>query len=643
MQKVDFIERFFILSFTFFAWIAVINFILMRTDSFNVNYLAGSLILFVILFPILLKRYPDLMGIDGERPDVNINKIFEIIFLVSILLLAGLLYGFFPSYYLLGGRDPGLYFLFSAHIANTGGLVLDLPVLRDLYNIYGEKISLGYPGIYSAYERGLSDDPAVLIPQFMHLFPSIGAIFYKFAGLEGLVRTNAVIAVFALWSFFIVARRLVGSISGLIATLALALNAAFIWNARLTLTEVLAVFFLFGGLHLLIKAFDLKSPIWAAASGAVLGFALLNRIDSAFNVIIILGATFFALIRPDYFRTVVLPLCASYFLFSSWAFIDGYLHSFPYFYDLWMGGGLKGLFYLNYGVLILSMLLFVLIKKWPLNSLDLGGPIDKMLKASMIILALWICFAFFFWHKIDDGFNARSIRELAWYVTPLIYFIFLYGLWSSIGLRDKNPIFIPLIVMGLLTFFIFTWRPTITPDHIWASRRWIPQVIPLLIIFAAFGIKVFIVKPTFRLARIAAAILTVAYYFWTTLVFASPYLFKSMLSGVRSGYTSVVHTLNDFESPYDTIITNNKQFASIMTYVYGKQTILVEDNAAKLISITSMDGFLFLGFDENSRGELIWCSSIEGLYLEKTLARKPLSLINRSYNSSIGRIDSGGD
>jgi len=643
-MKYDELDQIYLVGLVCFIAIAVVAFISMRIGAFSAGVVGIALIPIVVSMVVYwLTRVPNTpAGNNAVSRWTQYAPSTDNIFLFVLLLFAALLYGLFPTYYLLGGRDPGLYLLFSVHIANTGGLILDLPVLRELHEIYGDAIRLGFPGIYSAYARGLSDNPAELIPQFMHLFPSIGAIFYQFAGIEGLVRTNAVIAVFALWAFFMVARRLAEPPAALLATLALALNAAFIWNARITLTEALAVAFLFSGLYLLMRAFDLRSAFWAAASGAILGLALLNRVDSALNVLIILGAVGVAFFRPGDFRPVVLPLMVAYLGFSTWGFIDGYVHTFPYFYDLWMMGSLKGLVYLNYGVPALAILAFALRTQWPLKRVDQTALVEGLLKGAVVLLGAWMLFAWFLWPAFDDGFNARSIGELAWYVTPVMFALFLYGLWNAISMKARHPIVVPLIVIGICVLFLFTWRPSITPDHIWASRRWVPQVIPMLILFAAVGLKAFLVKSKARLVRGAAVGVLIAYYGASSLAFASPYLFQSMMADVRAGYDSVVDALNDVESPNGIILSRDGWAASILTYVYGKETVLIRDQGLELLESGDMDGFLFLGFDDFSRGELIHRGSLDGLYLEKNRGQRPQSLYWRSYNASLGRIDTAG-
>jgi hypothetical protein len=52
---------------------------------------------------------------------------------VALALCAafGGLYAWFPTYFLLGGQDPGPYLAFAARIAKTGGLNLEVPAIAE--------------------------------------------------------------------------------------------------------------------------------------------------------------------------------------------------------------------------------------------------------------------------------------------------------------------------------------------------------------------------------------------------------------------------------------------------------------------------------------------------------------------------------
>lgn len=644
--KNESVEKIYLLTLGIFITIALSSFVSMRMGFFNIFIPVAFLFLFIIIV-FLKNKINECVYTESAQRDysldmdrVNLTNVTLFILLFSTLIF----YALYPTYYMLGGRDPGLYLLYSAHISNTGGLNLNLPILKDIHVLHGDSVRMGFPGIYSLYRRGFSEDPTELIPQFMHLFPAIGAIFYELAGIEGVVRTNAFISVFSLFSFFMVTRRLTGPTYALFATLALALNAAYIWNARITLTETLAVGLLFSGLYLLIKAYDLRSALWAAASGAVLGLAVLNRVDGVFNALIILGVAGMTLLRPIDLKIIFLPLIGAYFIFSTWAYLDGYLHTYPYFYDLWTKGPLKKLFFFNYGTLALSALAIIIFRHRPLKDINLDALIVALMKLAIILLGVWFFFAMFIWQFFDDSFNARSLYELSWYVTPIIFALTLYGLWQTIILKNQQPILLSLMIIAICVFFVFTWRPSITPDHIWASRRWVAQVIPLLIVFATIGLKAFLLRDSFKLSKRTGVSMFIIYYFGNSIAFASPYLFVSIMEGSRQSYEAISSSIEKHQPKDSLILTQNVQLASILTYVYGKETLLISDKGLSTMKDGNFDGHMLVGMDEFSRGSniLVQPGRIQGLYLEKRRGGRPKNLYLRSYSAGIGIINTTG-
>jgi hypothetical protein len=39
----------------------------------------------------------------------------------------------------------------------------------------------------------------------------------------------------------------------------------------------------------------------------------------------------------------------------------------------------------------------------------------------------------------------------------------------------------------MIPALVYLWRPMVSPDHIWASRRWVPTVFPAAVVFAAIA------------------------------------------------------------------------------------------------------------------------------------------------------------
>ncbi len=578
----------------------------------------------------------------------NDDNVGHYLLLLLVFVSFGVFYALYPTYYLLAGRDPGSYLTFALHIAKTGGLNLDLPIMRDLYTENANAFRLGYPGIYSAFARGLSEDPAELIPQFMHLFPSFAANFYSAFGLEGVVRANTVVAVFALWSFFMVCRRLIPYWPALMATVALGINPAMIWNARITLTETMAMGILLLGVYLVFIAKERKSIAWGMYGGIVLGIGILNRLDSSLNVLIILGFSLYASLEGKCMRRLSLCLVLVYVLMSTIGFIDGYVNTYPYLYDLWRIGSLKGLVFLNYAGVLISLTVLSLPEKTLVKLRFTQRTLYHMMLAATGMMVAWLLFAYFIWPLLADNFNTHALRELGWYVTPLAFILFALGFGLAVRQREWG-VWLPLLILAGFCIFIFTWRPSITPDHIWASRRWVPYVIPLIILFSAYGMwklySLFFTK-LYKYASTGVILVVITYYFISILSFSRPFLRQSILVNYPAQYSHF--SKNIAMSVSNPCLTTNIQIASILTYIYGIDTVLITKTGASLAKKGKLNGHLYVGLDpfsfpnwSNDSNNLIYQGNLCGSYLQKIRGSRPIKLYEREYslNSGILAVD----
>ena len=556
-----------------FLLFGAVSLICARLGIFSlVTVSLGILIISVGYYYLSIK----LFTVPGNYPKLMRNR-DALSLLLFLLIMSVILYGLFPTYFLDGGRDHGLYLIFSHHISTTGGLNLDLPWIGKIYNELGDSIRLGYPGIYSAYSRGLSDDPSVMIPQFMHLFPAYGALGHQAGGLEGLVRTNTVIAFFGLWAFLNAGKHVIGLWPSLVVTVLLAVNASMIWVSRSTFTEPLQIFILFLGFHLLYKTYKSRSLLWAVAAGTVFGAGIFNRLDAQLVVFSVFGFSLYASIyRPD-LRKAALCLVGGYLLVSSLGLIDGYVHSYPYLLDL--GKSLKRLVLANYifGIGAICLLVF----KWRGDWRRLA---DKILiwsfPAGVAVLFAWIVIRYGFSFRPEADFNLRSVRELGWYVTPVSLLLSIPGL--LVYYKERQWFWV--LTGGILfsgTLFLYTWKPSITPDHFWASRRWLSFCIPLVLLFGAKGViagyRMFIhAKFPKRLSQAIASV-PVVWYLSNSFLLSAPFISTSLLSSYPNGYQSLVNKMH--KDVHDAVyFTRDGNAASILTYLFNRRTVLVKNS-----------------------------------------------------------------
>ena len=187
------------------------------------------------------------------RKNVGVWKGFPALFrapfprgMIVILLAAAVLYFCFPTTYLSGGRDPGLYLINAVHISETGAFqyVPDAYMAEHYAELAGVA-RLDYPALYSAFEYGISSDPGQVVPQFLPVLPSMLAVGYDLAGIAGAIRVNGITGLLCLAALYALVRPMYGPRVAVLAAALTLVNPAQLWGARITQTELLCPAFAF--------------------------------------------------------------------------------------------------------------------------------------------------------------------------------------------------------------------------------------------------------------------------------------------------------------------------------------------------------------------------------------------------------------
>jgi len=566
--------------------------------------------------------------------------------LLAVLVVLGALYAAFPTYFLLGNQDPGVYLLYAARIAKTGGLDLDLGWLGPLRNAHPEGLALGYPGIYSYLNSDVGTDATRLSPQFMHLFPALVANVWAGSGLEGAVRTNAVLSVLTLGAGFALVRRLAGYGAGLAFVLVLGLNPAFVWAARITLTETLAALLNLTGLLLLVLASDeQKNKGLAVAGGAALGLGVFNRLDAGLAVMPLLGLAVAALVDRD-LRASVRAATGAYFVVSTLGFLDGFFHAPFYFQTLFEDHRVRELIGLSaltalfaFGLASLSDAALARLRLTP-------KLLSRLAQEALLLLVLGVGFVLLLWPAVDPDPRSRAAQELTWYLTPVAWPLALVGF--GIVLHPVSVRWLPLVVMAASALFVFTVGPHVVPQHIWASRRWVPHVIPamaVLSVLAATRISSAVAR--FRIPQSLAAAVLLACYFVPALSFVRPFLLKSMLLGLPEAYATLVDRL-PAPNTAQPVVTTNPHVASILTYVYDVPTAMLggktqfgfdASEARSALGRGEFAGMTAVGMGAFELGNSVSRSaSFVGDYVEMTYGRRPRVVVGLPLSLDVGTL-----
>lgn len=96
-------------------------------------------------------------------------------------------------------------------------------------------------------------------------------------------------------------------------------------------------------------------------------------------------------------------------------------------------------------------------------------------------------------HLDPDGFRKYAELTVDWlftYLGPVIMLLSILGvtivIWQ-VAQKRRNEL-LPWLLIFFVTATLYLNRPSITPDHIWASRRFLPVIIPSIVIAAMLAL-----------------------------------------------------------------------------------------------------------------------------------------------------------
>jgi hypothetical protein len=608
--------------------LAVASWVLMRFGAYTLGRAVALSVLTGALLALAARR----LGSRAPAP----QEPWRWLALAGVLCLSfGVLYAAYPTYFMLGGQDPGPYLAFGARIAKTGGLDLRVPEFQRWAREHGPGLYRSFPAVYG--DMG-SAEPDALHPQFVHLYTAYMANFWAAFGVEGAVRANAWVAVLCLATGFVFLRRL-GSLPAAFAfVLALGLSPAFIWASRITMTEVVALWLNVGGLLLLLLAWELESFLFGVFAAAVLGAGVLNRLDGGLGAFAILGFSAAAMLEAARKRRMAAVCALVHAAVIAFGYVDGARLAPDYFRDLnrVSGGTVYKLIELTLGLDLFAcgLALAPLNRKAPQlvneTTVRMGG------YALLVFLAVWVAFGFTLRPFNGDPESATILFELTWYVSFVAWPLCLLGFGAALG-NARFQRSLPLIVYAVGALFIYTSRTDVAHEHIWASRRWVPHVIPFVLAGATLGVPHALdgvrrlgARFGTRAARAAVALgasALAAAAFLPFLDFASPFLGRSMLHGLPAAYERAATYARMHRDRWP-LVTGSVQLGSILTYAYGVPTVVLTERGLEQVEKGAYVGEIGIGLDPfDLRNSLGVDAKYAGQYLERKESEPPRRLV----------------
>ncbi|GAA4515659.1 hypothetical protein GCM10023191_085730 [Actinoallomurus oryzae] len=395
-------------------------------------------------------------------------------------------------------RDPASYFNFATWLAGHGSL----PIRPALAPFGGADPALSF-GSPAFYQRG-----GVLWPQFMAGTPMILAPVGHLAGSYAMLAAMPVIGALAVLSFGGLTARLVGPRWAPAGALLLALAWPMMMISRSIYSETPALVLMCGGLALTLDAVRANRGLPALLGGLALGLTVLVRIDGLRDVLPVVA---YAGLLVGLRRRTGPALFAGLVAGVGAGLLEGYTLSSPYLH--YVRGSLVPLLYIGGAVLLVTAVAVVVVRRWGLPDLTRFRLPDLALAAVFAIMAFFAARPSLQTvrrvpHNPDDEANAsfiaalqkslrlpadpyRQYSELSlhwvrWYIGVPAVLLATIGaglLLRKLLLRRRTDWLLPYAVIAWTTVTTL-WRPGITPDHPWASRRLIVVVLPGLLLFA---------------------------------------------------------------------------------------------------------------------------------------------------------------
>lgn len=410
------------------------------------------------------------------------------------------------SDYVVLSRDPGIYTLRGLWLVNHSTPLIDMTKEAvDAGGLPGVGLSsLAFPNIGTT-----------LYPQSSALLPGLLAVVGWFLDVRGVTAANLLIGSLALLAVYGFARRLMGPLWALLPMAALAISMPMVAFSRGPYSEPVALVSTFGGLTMLWIGWQTGRHLHFFTAGLLIGVGSLARIDGGVTLVGVLAG--FAVVtlaaRSREIRIKAAIAGTAWALgagaLNALSLIDGKLNSPIYqasewhgIFPLLIGTVLAYIFVVGVAFLPLAPLRRLLgvdsrrVSRWVLG-------LGLVVGAVMISRPLWwtaqsntlLSPALAAMQKGlglpvngDRTYSESSVNWMAMYLTwPLVVMAAIGGamlLARSVQRRDPRLIGFVLTIGTVSALYLN--QVAIFPDQIWAMRRFIPVVLPGLIIASVY-------------------------------------------------------------------------------------------------------------------------------------------------------------
>lgn len=407
-------------------------------------------------------------------------------------------------------RDPAIYNVTAQWLVNHNNL--EIPGS----NVFGTDPDI-LPDTASFGTLPSTGDR--LYAQAPHLFATLLAMVGRIGGSSLMLHSNVVFGGLALLALFAVSRLFMRPRWALLVVSVLAVSLPMMYFSRDSYSEPLTLMLIFNALALVGLAQKKNSKLLWLFAGIAAGSSVLARIDTYIVVASFLVFAFIVLILSLRTERIKQLLYMTAFtlgmaIVSVLGYIDLRLLSARYLHDLQSE--------FNGQIIVIALVILVgcitVYLSWHTNILSwVKDHTSRWMPLVGVLLV--IIFTLFLasrplWYEGHDSFDNPLVRGMqssmgdavdgtrsyseyslywvAWYTGPVLAIFSLLGAAGIMFrvLKDRsNIIYLPLLLVVALTSILYFNLPKITPDQIWASRRFLPIILPGLAVFGGLAIS----------------------------------------------------------------------------------------------------------------------------------------------------------
>ena len=325
-----------------------------------------------------------------------------------------------------------------------------------------------------------------VVGQFPHLFPASIAIGYGLDGLTGARRTTVVWALLGMLAVYFAGARLFGKPAAAAAAGLLALHVTEVWFARYPNAEVVMQTLVFSALLANARAHVDGDRFFAPVAGMLLGLLLFLRFDAVLAIGAVGLALAVGLLARQRPRATFVVTFAAFALVAA-AYLTGTMRAYMeaprvyfqriYLYAPWWQWILAS------AAAAMAAAGVWLAWKDPDRVTPVKRALPTLLGVAVVMAAVY---ALFFRHPGGrlTAYDAYALRTFAnLYVTVPALAAAVLGFWYFT--RDRfwrDPAL--FMTVAIFAFSVF-YKIRIWPEHLWMSRRFLPVVLPGVLLFAA--------------------------------------------------------------------------------------------------------------------------------------------------------------